>query len=44
MFKEWSKTIPQKVPDPANRVKDGTKEHLRNQKLEQVIKDMSIQK
>jgi hypothetical protein len=44
IFKEWSKIIPQKVPDPANRLEDGTHEHLINQKLEQDIKDISIQK
>ena len=43
-FWEWSKIVPQHVPDAANRQQDGTKEHLKIEKLEQQIKDMSIQK
>ena len=43
-FKECSKIIPQKVPDPSNRLADGTHEHFINQKLEHDIKDISIQK
>ena len=43
-FWEWSKIVPQHVPDAANMQQDGTKEHLKIEKLEQQIKDMSIQK